>query len=92
MLLLDEATSALDGAAQNRVTTACASGSEGRGIVWSLHRSGDGLRGFDEVIVFKNGPIAQPRADFEESTPMAAPCENSPTRIELFLSWGGVAP
>lgn len=64
VLLLDEATSALDGAAQNRVHDRLRERFEGRGVVWSLHRPAMAAR-FDEVIVFRNGRIAQ-HGSFEE--------------------------
>jgi ABC-type multidrug transport system fused ATPase/permease subunit len=64
VLLLDEATASMDSAMQNRVLARLRETFEGRGLIWSLHRPGL-ARDFDEVLVFRNGRLAE-RGRFDD--------------------------
>ncbi|MGD9537790.1 MAG: ATP-binding cassette domain-containing protein [Alphaproteobacteria bacterium] len=58
VIFLSDATSALDNASQARVMQNLRQAFKGRGLVWALSRASL-ARGFDRVLVMKNGTVVQ---------------------------------
>ena len=58
LLVVDEATAALDSSSQKRVRDNLLEATNGRGLIWVLHRAGMAAA-FDRVLVMENGRIVE---------------------------------
>ena len=59
LLVLNEATARLDAATEARVAATLFDRMAGRGLVWSVQRPALAAAGFDEVLVLRDGRIAE---------------------------------
>jgi putative ABC transport system ATP-binding protein len=58
LMIINEGITSLDGASQRRVMEAVLKEFEGRGLIWTLHRTAYADQ-FDEVIVMRSGKIVE---------------------------------
>ncbi len=67
LLVLNEATARLDAATETRVATTLLAQMSGRGLIWRVQRPALAAAGFDEVLVLRDGRVAE-RGTWEELT------------------------